>query len=87
MIAPTHICIKSLAIGGILILLLPMVSRSSMNDTIEMMIPTTSMIVNLCMRSHENPPKKITRGERIRSVRMIAIPAPYGTGDLCHSLG
>ena len=84
--APTPICIKSLAIGGTLIGLLPIVSRSSTNDTRAMIIPITRMIMRRCSRRSENQAKRNTSGERSSSVMMIAIPAPYGAGSLHFSL-
>lgn len=66
----------SLAIGGILILLFPIVSRSSMNDMIDIKIPITRIIVNRFSRRGEKSANKYMKGLIIRSAVIIDIPAP-----------
>ena len=86
MIAPTLICMSSLIIGGTLILLRPIVSRSSMNDMIVIITPIPSMIRRRFSSRGEKSAKRNTRGLIIRSVNMRDIHAPYGAGDRHFSL-
>lgn len=85
-IAPTPICIMSLARGGIFILLFPIVSRSSMNEIIDITIPIVRMMISLFSRSGEKSAKRKIRGLIKRSVMRIDMPAPYGAGFLHFSL-
>ncbi len=86
MIAPTPICINSLTIGGTLIRLFPIVSISSINDTIESMTPIQSMMMSRFSRRREKSAKRNKRGLIISNITMSDIPAPYGAGDLHFSL-
>jgi len=66
----------SLAIGGIFILLFPIVSRSSMNDIIDIIIPIPRIIMSLFSRSGEKSAKRKINGLIKISVMRIDIPAP-----------
>ena len=76
----------SLAVGGILILLFPIVSKSSMNDMIDISTPITRIIVNRFSRRGEKSANKYMNGLMITSAVIMDIPAPYGAGDLHFSL-
>ncbi len=63
-----------------------MVSRSSINDTIEMMAPIMSIMMSRFSRRGEKSAKRNKIGLMSMSVRMIDIPAPYGAGALHFSV-
>lgn len=71
----------SLAIGGIFILLRSIVSRSSMNDIIEIITPIPSMIRRRFSRRGEKSAKRNTSGLMMMSANMRDIHAPYGAGE------
>jgi hypothetical protein len=76
----------SLAIGGILILLFHIVSRSSINDIIDINTPITRIIANRFSSNGEKSANKYMSGLIINNVVIIDIPAQYGAGDRHFSL-
>ena len=79
---PTHICIMSLTIGGTLIGLFQIVSISSRKLTRDIPIPIINTMRSRFSSNGEKSQNKKTRGESMRSIMSIDIPAPYGAGAL-----